>query len=216
VTTYSLSGNDLNTGIKLCFDKAERLVDDASLIIRNKGNPSHALVLYGFAIEEYGRGKLLKECKSHVKHFVTEDFYNVDKSIFYSHQKILKKAITCLPDNCKKIDIGVQVTTEYYTTDSIKRGSKKRFARTKRLGGNAVISIPPYLTGLFIATGLNVEKDNLNIEKHIRWPALYIDWDVESKAWRDEIVPDVDRLSNAISSFKKHVQYCIKDTSRGI
>jgi hypothetical protein len=51
----------------------------------------------------------------------------------------------------------------------------------------------------------NIEKAKVNLEKHVRWPALYIDWDDDSKTWREEVVPYAENLSDTISSFKKHL-----------
>jgi hypothetical protein len=45
----------------------------------------------------------------------------------------------------------------------------------------------------------------LTLEKDIRWPALFTEWDDENKTWRFEFSPNVETLSNAISRFKKHL-----------
>jgi AbiV family abortive infection protein len=68
-----ISEPSLDEGIRLCFDKAKRLACDAELILEKRGGSSYALVLYEFAIEEYGKGELLRDCniggsikKSHI------------------------------------------------------------------------------------------------------------------------------------------------------
>lgn len=211
---YFLSDYELQTGIELCFSKAERLADDAALIIKNNGTSSHTLVLYEFAIEEYGKGKLLRECKSK-RNTRKGDYYDVDKSIFKSHQKTSKKALESLPEDCKKIDLEVHITRGNDRTVTIKRSGKTGSNNSKNRSDNdGIISIGPMVTGHFTTVGLDIEKDEMNLERHIRWPALYVDWDDQNRTWRHEFFPDIDRLSNAISSFKKQlIKSKIKETS---
>ena len=53
--THTFSKNQLNNGIKLCSDKAKQLLDDAELLLNHEGSYSHALGLYTFGVEEYGK-----------------------------------------------------------------------------------------------------------------------------------------------------------------
>ena len=123
MTIYLLSEYELSTGISLCFNKAERIADDADLILKHNGSPSHALVLYEFALEEYGKGELLRDCKSERN---ASGKYDVNKSIFKSHQKTTKRALVSLPEDCKKIDLGISVSTAFDKSISIQKNAKRK------------------------------------------------------------------------------------------
>ena len=55
--------NSIDVGIKLCFKKANILAHDAETLLKYNGSLSHALGLYSFTIEEYGKAKLLEDSK---------------------------------------------------------------------------------------------------------------------------------------------------------
>jgi hypothetical protein len=61
---YSLSGSQLMLGIDYCFNKVSRLLNSVELLLSSQDKfweSSHALGLYTFAIEEFGKGLLLKD-----------------------------------------------------------------------------------------------------------------------------------------------------------
>ena len=61
---YSLTDSQLMQGINYCFDKVRRLLNSVESLLHSQDKfwgSSHALGLYTFAIEEFGKGLLLKD-----------------------------------------------------------------------------------------------------------------------------------------------------------
>ena len=86
---YFLNHVEMNNGMKLCFNKAKRLLNDANILVDNGGDSSHALGLYIFALEEYGKGLLLRDCKKNAEgNYVVPTYIFGNKS---SHKNKIKK-----------------------------------------------------------------------------------------------------------------------------
>jgi AbiV family abortive infection protein len=186
---FCLAENELNNGITTCFDKVKRLLDDAELLVRNEGNLSNALGLYTFAVEEHGKGLLLKECQRN-----RNGNYEVPISIFgrgdkQSHDNKIQKALSNLPVDCKNLSINIKVKTASDSVQIIKLKS-----------GKEIFSIAPNTTGDFSTVGVDT------VEEDTRWRCFYVDWDDNNKYWKYEFEPDKDQLLNAISRFRANIK----------
>lgn len=105
MSSYLLTEEQLKEGTNICFDKAKRLLNDAEILLKNWGTIGHAIGLYTFALEEYGKALLLKDCLSSAK-----EKYAVPIRIFRgreSHKLKIEKALNGLPNNCQ---IGLRLT----------------------------------------------------------------------------------------------------------
>lgn len=91
-----LTESELREGIVLCKRKIKKLLDDAEILLFNNGDIIHALGLYTFAVEEYG--KLVHMTTSQKK---DDGNYYLDGDIFRGHPKKFELAFTNLPNECK-------------------------------------------------------------------------------------------------------------------
>jgi hypothetical protein len=143
------------------------------------------LGLYIFALEEYGKGLFLRDCKKNA-----EGYYVVPTDIFgkkSSHENKIKKALDTLPHDC---NIGIAVTVNE-APDSIRTITLK--------GDKNIISIYDWSTGNFSSTADSIQEDT-------RWRCFYVDWHDKERYWKYEFfVADKDLFSNAISVLIKYI-----------
>jgi len=168
---------------------AEKLLDSAELVLQNSTNLDHALGLYTFACEEFGKAIVLKESLDGGDGGI----YKIPKYIFgfgaNSHKKKLKKAIKNLPQECIQLPIGETIT--------IASGKKMKM----KLGiGGAVLETPANTTGVFLT--------DVSLVPKIRERCFYVDWDETSDnwhKWRLNLKTDKKSLQKAIDLFRKEL-----------
>jgi AbiV family abortive infection protein len=130
---FYLTLHDIEIEIELCLKKANTLVNDAEILLNNNGNLSHVVGLYTLAVEEYGKGNLLKDVKS--KSLPRSDQkYKIDCSKFLKHKEKLQKAN--LPEACIQINVSKKVI------DNTSNESRTIKISNKLI--ESIISIPPY------------------------------------------------------------------------
>jgi AbiV family abortive infection protein len=90
-------------GISLCLKKAKALSEDAMLLFKNGTKTDHAVVLYVYAVEEFGKALLLDD---EYRANPNEATYDIDKELFVgkgAHSKKLQRVHRRLPDECLKL-----------------------------------------------------------------------------------------------------------------
>lgn len=184
---YLLEEGQLREGINKCIDKARRLLNDALLLIKDERKLAHAIGLYTFAMEEYGKALLLNECLRGAK---VKGKYRVPIKIFrgkIAHELKLDKAGEHLPNNCRNLWIGVLVEYPLNSNDEI------YVTRT-----SDPMIVEPDTTGLYsIIT---------TVDWDVRESCFYVDWDDKNKCWKYELSAKKNELVKAISRFKRHLQ----------
>jgi AbiV family abortive infection protein len=138
---------------------------------------SHALGLYTFAIEEFGKGLLLKDRCLQGSHN-----NQIPSWIFAKHDEKIKRAFKELPDASKRIMVGIVVDKPSPATKTIK------------FRGGGQMSINGMTTGLFMI-------DN-HIDFEMRMKSFYVDWNKDRNEWEYELTTTKEYLENAVSCFK--------------
>lgn len=156
---FVMSERSIKLGNYICIKNTSRILDTAYLVLNNSKNLDHALGLYTFALEEFGKAVWLKECWVKNKHR-----QYVPKSIFRLHNKKFKKALKNLPDECKIIPVGEYVNFPSGKTSTLGLKIKKQ-----------KLTIPKGLTGTFL-TDIIMNFD-------VRMRCFYVDWDENSNYW---------------------------------
>lgn len=176
-----LNKQQQSEGVRLCNLKSRQLLDDAEKLVSNGGSLNNAFALYIFAVEEYGKAKLLQE-------FIYTPLCLIDKKKFANHQYKIQKGLDNLDPCCKKIELAVKVDVASERTITVR-------TRKTKYNLDEVISIPFGLTGNFETVGYEPVKEV------IRWGCIYTDFDETNQEWLGQIIPDRDDLLNAISTF---------------
>ncbi|MGH9980136.1 MAG: AbiV family abortive infection protein [Nitrososphaeraceae archaeon] len=197
-----ITASDIDVGIELCRKKATTLAEDSVILLKNNGNLSHALGLYLFALEEYGKKILLEESKPHSPQVNQKVWVNC--SIFISHNKKLQRTSDKLP---KKIKINIVITIRNNNSNkskTIKIYPPKYFTQenilfNKKSNKNNIMSIPQYTTGTFETL------DGVPQIEQLRWRCFFIDYDKNENCWLEEFRYDKEQLIQAISTFKNHI-----------
>jgi AbiV family abortive infection protein len=177
---YSLTDSQLMQGINYCFEKASSLLDTVKSLLSSQDKfweTSHALGIYTFAIEEFGKALLLK------------DYYQpgnrkiqIPSWIFTDHDKKTKRAFRELSDISKRIMVGILVDKP--------SPSKK----TLKFRDGGWISVSGMTTGLHMT-------DN-QVDFEVRMKCFYVDWNKDRTEWEYELTTTKEYLQNAVSSFR--------------
>lgn len=171
--TYRFDTGELNYGINLCIKKTKQLLNASRLLANDKQYLSYALGLYIFALEEYGKSRLLEKGRS-----PTGSHHLIHKKVFgfgdrNSHRKKIREGTKKLSSNMIKVETGI---------DLIQNLTEK--TRTVALKDDKIkVSIGPSQTGIFSS------KDQIDIQEDIRWRCFHVDWDNEERYWKYEFTP---------------------------
>lgn len=177
----------LFVGIHVCIKSVERLLTSAKLLIGI--NPDHALGLYIFAVEEFGKALLLKE------NFVDDDkvIQNVPKSIFggwrtNSHKEKMEKAREILKkEGLDTLMVGEKITIPSGTNEVL--GIKIKDYR---------IAVVKGTTGTFLT--------DVMIDYDVRNRCFYVDYDADLGywlRWKANLQTDKKVLEKYIEKFLK-------------
>jgi len=176
---YHLKSNEIKSGINIAIGKSRKLLHDAHLLLNDEWENTHAIGLYTFAIEEYGKALCLKECLSGSR--TKKGKYTVPSNIFKSHKIKFKKALGILPAICTNLQIGVYVKSN--------TSIKPITIREMSISGNS--------TGLFtISTLANMI---------LRMEIFYVAWNDRNRQWKHELTASKETFEEAIINFENHL-----------
>jgi len=181
----NLQKKQLDSGIKLCKERAKQFALDAKLLAEND-SLANALGLYTIALEEFGKGKLMeKKSKQNGEKYLipTWIFGKFNNNKINSHSEKIKESFEYVPFDAKRITLwGINITEPFPEDTCIKVGSNSE-----------PINIPEGLTGEFsLAIDPNLEA---------RMKIFYVDWDEKKKRWFEQYKPEKKVFLLAISTF---------------
>ena len=185
---FTMSDISLKIGNKICIKTTQRLLESSLSLLENSANLDHALGLYTFAVEEFGKAVLLKEQiddDSIIKKIPKEVFGISKKGT--GHNIKFKKAKEILPDECIILEIG-----EYL---SIPSGKDMEQSLGKIKGK---LHITANTTGTFLT--------DVMMNFAVRMRCFYVDWDENSEywhKWKSNLQTDRDSLKHAIEKFNE-------------
>ncbi len=187
---YLIPENKIEEGIQFCINRSKELISDAKLLAE-QGNISHALGLYTFAIEEYGKSLLiLEQTEKDGGNIIipTWIFGGKSKKRANSHIKKIEKALEKLPHECQMITLWEETI---HTPTNEKReveieGEDDRVIIQTDLG-----------TGTF---SMGTDPD---FEERLK--TFYVDWNDEKKKWVVPHKPIKDSFIKSISDFLEFV-----------
>lgn len=181
---YSIDKKKVVVGIKHCISNALDLARVAEFIVKKGEDPRIALGVYSFAIEEFGKALMLKDCLGKGK-----EVCSVPRDIFVgkdSHDLKFKKALSKLPNSCKYFE-------------------EKKFVNTP-ISEDFTLDVGPHDT--FYTFDLGTKIYNLGdfpLDFAARMYCFYVDWNNHMKSWK--IGPHVseNKLMNSIRKFIQHI-----------
>jgi AbiV family abortive infection protein len=184
---YSLNSSELDHGISLAIKKAKEHLDVSKLLVNNEQFLSYSSALFLFALEEYGKSKLLRKAKS-----PTKSIHLVNRNIFKdgnSHRRKIEEGRKDLTS--KTIQVQPYIELEENSSEE---------TRTISLIKDIKVSIGPNQSGTF------ADEGNTNIQEEIRWKTFYLDWDDSQRYWisgyhikKDELLKLIAELENCLN-----------------
>ena len=183
------------TGVQTCalpIYKAKQLLEISKLLANHEQYLSHALGLFVFAVEEYGKSMLLEKQRKR-----GNSLHKIHKSLFgfggRSHKRKINEGLKNLTHKMIQVETSMNVT--HNVTDKAKIVSLH--------ASKIPVSIGPSQTGSFSS------KDVIDIREDIRWRCFYVDWDNNDRYWKNEFLPDKGELLTLIADLEN----CIKNSS---
>lgn len=104
---YHLTKNQINDGIRICYDRIQLLLNHCEIIFSKIPNSNIGIGMFTIAIEELGKLLLLQDVFNTTPN--SDCTFNVNTEIFgigvkRSHTKMkFNRVLSVLPDLCKKI-----------------------------------------------------------------------------------------------------------------
>ena len=187
---YHIEEYKLFQGVSNSIEKALSLANDAKCLLKKKDSFAHALGLYGFAIEEYGKAISLLESKK------LKTCYKVSIGIFEgptAHDRKFGRAIRDLPSICTDLQhfLTVRIRTNNPTTPQTFHG----------MDGESV-SRGRDLTGKFE----DKTDEGFFMSSKTRERCFYEDWDEWTNNWRPSLPIKINKLKMVIGNFQNHIR----------
>jgi AbiV family abortive infection protein len=189
---YDLTQQQLEEGHKKCLENVHKLLDSANLLLENETSYQYALGLYMYAIEEYGKAEILRDCllENKSNYIIPEWIFGKGKLARKGHERKLGVGIQRLPAICRQLSRTIKIistaTEEVQTFQIEKHGV---------LIGS--ISVPVYLSGTFEDPTL---RETINLD--LKAACFYVDWDNKGH-WNYVILADKDQLIHNIKEINK-------------
>ncbi len=178
---FQVNETQLNEGITECIKNANRLCQTALIILESKKNIFHALGLYTYAIEEYGKALYLKEILSEKK-----DQYLINAEKFKGHPFKFPKALEKLPKNCKFYESDLSSNDPDFADEYYYNNIK-----------------PNLSSGMHISLSSSTPR---RVDFRARLECFFVDWDYENKSWKKFPKQDRHRLKQIIEFFVLYMQ----------
>jgi hypothetical protein len=180
---FNLSSHELEEGVELAIKKAKKHLNASKSLIKDEQFAPYASALFLFALQEYGKSKLLRKSK-----IATKSIHPVNSNIFRggdSHKRKIEEGLEDIPS--KQILIRSEIEVKYNPSEKGKIVSLKK---------DIIVLKPPYLSGKFSAEGYT------DIQEEIRWRTFYLDWNDKQRFWQSEYFIETDELLKLISELE--------------
>lgn len=211
---YHLTANQISVGIHLSLSNADSFLVEADAILTI--NPRHALGLYTYAIEEFGKAYLLKKRlnPNGINCIPTWIFAHLHPRVNGKQAHRMKYDYANLPAKCRYISDGVVKITSNTRTGNqrvvyhfVKARNKKARMKKRR-----EVSTPESLTGTF----QNLTLPPIEADDELRNACFYVDWDEDAEQWipAEEYLIDVENLKAAIGLFRQMIACLGTDKKR--
>jgi len=185
---YRIDEDKLFQGVSNSLSKALSLANDAESLLKNIESFNHALGLYGFAIEEYGKAiSLLESKKLNTKYEVSIGIFNGQSA----HNRKFGIAVRDLPSICK----------DFRSFFEIKANTSSRTQTFHGMDGESV----SYASG---ETGIkeDITHEGFFMSRKTRERCFYEDWDNNIEDWVSPLPIKINRLRSAIKEFRNHIR----------
>lgn len=222
---YNFTENDLIEGCRRSIENVRGLLRSAAFLLNIKDNQRHALAIYMYAVEEFGKAILLRSYATGNK-----NKYQIPGSILgrgkpsiksIAIDRILSRFLKQLlgirslkPDDtivahCAKLLIGSNnLPLECsHISRGIKISTPLPAGKIINLGSNRLISTPKNATGAFVnMTNFHYDPElRTFIEKALKTLCFYMDFDEVNKTWKYDIATDENQLRENIKRFEERL-----------
>jgi AbiV family abortive infection protein len=205
---FKLTVREIEKGISLCMGNSLRLLNDAECLLNHGGSEGISYALWSLAVEEYGKGLLLKQG---IKNQDEQNLVQVDCEWFGGKHQI-------------KFETGYKNLHELHKSGfasviKVLRNTNLSSIRTltDTLRPEIEISVAPGITGEF--EEIAPEIPPLEQKPKLRFRLIYVDWDNDKRSWLDpqgnlnaaaltaQSTIKREDIQTAIECLKKHIGY---------
>jgi len=214
---YYISRKQLKEGIHLCFKKAQNLIRTSDFLFKENQNMNVILGITTLALEEYGKGLLLKDRfkKPRKIYGIPKQLFGRGKGSKNAHRIKMARALIELPEHYRR----------FYPAVLVKFNTDTRVKKIKVSPNEEQIIIPAGVTGIFELGELlddvvyvegNPNSDFQNdfvADLTARLRSFYVDWDDDNKVWRWGVSVSKKNMVSLISKIKEKIDLSIKTST---
>ena len=184
-----VSASQLRAGMRLCIENIEHLLSATLAVSKSDANASHALGLYTFAVEEFGKLYVMKNARKYQgKGYALPQFLFGSRfsNSIGSHDLKFVIALRNLPKQCTRMSMHYKMRSALAMKVKVLDPDNPR-AYTQEL-----------------PIGFNViAKRKLPVYLNARLSCFYVDWDENTKKWKVQYFADATNLEKAVAKFKE-------------
>lgn len=202
--TYTIEREKVKEGVIVCFNKACLIIDSAISLLKNHESPDVIIGLTTIALEEFGKGLLLK------------DFLSVDREKYKIPQDLFKTASS----HFKKIGRGLQEIpkeSKYIYPPLLVKLFNHPEVKMEINGNETKITIPKKLINQFKNFDFKevtfsskyapriINQDNSVANFPSRMLCFYVDWNKTDENWETGVETSNERLEKLVKSVKEKI-----------
>jgi hypothetical protein len=224
---YKFTEEELREGYRRTIESVRELLRIASHLLDIKDSQQHALGLYVYAVEEYGKAILLrsyiteKKAKYQIPGWIlgkrkpSIKSINGDKILYKllsqvignsklkssdtiaAHDSKLLIGSNLLPSECSRITRGISLSAPVSSGKVIDIGSDRKIVPTKGTTGGYSDTVTAFFDPRY----------STFFELGLKTSCFYMDFDKNNKTWRYDIVTDEDQLKENIKLFEERLDH---------
>jgi AbiV family abortive infection protein len=184
---YNLTEQELIVGCEKCKENVRNLLDAAKRLLDSENTFQFALGLYIYAVEEYGKAKLLKR---HLERKTPVPGWIFGRDGKVAHQNKLSEGFSCLPSICKQLG-AIEIID---TSDS---------TLTFTIMNKIEVSVPAFASGIFENTTEYPGSTDIGVQ--LQKACFHVDYNLTAKTWEYAIPADKEQLWYNIKLMEERV-----------
>lgn len=183
----ALTKTELENVCRQCINNIQGLLASVSLLLDSETTAKYALGIYMYALEEYGKARILKKYLENAK----GPLYTKPQAVFNygSHNTKIAEGLKHLPIQCKKISAFFEIVVNPSSEEQV----------IKLENGEEVLLLPG-LTGIFENSR---DSSKRYIESDYKTRCFYMDFDPNDNEERNNLCGDKTIMKTNVALFRE-------------
>lgn len=202
---YVISKEKILEGIKLCFDKADEIIDSIMPLSESGWSSPNVIVgLVSYSLEEFGKGLMLKDIMSKDdknEYTIPRIFFRTASSHYDRIQRGLEEMPEgkrdFYPDSLNELERDPEIIKEKKDNTITYKIPSSKIDKFRNLNG---------IIGTTSSTNNPEFLPSTTSDFDIRMLCFHVDWDEENKKWKTGVPHEENQLNTLISELQTKIK----------